>query len=292
MKDIGALTSLKIIVLAEDSVQYESLLLGQHGISFLVEAVGCGLCRRVLVDVAQNATALRNNMDLLGIDPSKLDAIVLTHCHYDHTQGLVEILKATGKKDLPVIAHPELFRIHFITQPYLRHVGVMSGDRQAKIEEAGGLLFLTRDTLQIMNGLLTTGEVPRLTDFEEVGIPLKTLMEGRIVQDPMNDDISVVAQVKEKGIVIITGCSHAGIVNIVKCAVDITGEKKVCGIVGGFHLVEAPEDRIRKTVDTLQQYNPEWIAAGHCTGFKAQVALYKEFKERFRPLQTGMIFEI
>jgi 7,8-dihydropterin-6-yl-methyl-4-(beta-D-ribofuranosyl)aminobenzene 5'-phosphate synthase len=291
MKNAGLLSSLRVVVLAEDSVQYEGTLLGQHGISFLVEAWGGGLCRRVLVDVAQNATALLHNMNILGIDPSKIDAIVLTHCHYDHTRGLVEILKATGKKDLPVIAHPESFRLNFVTEPYLRHVGFTSGDSRTKIEEAGGLLFLSRDPLQIAAGLVTTGEVPRLTDFEEVGLPLKTIVDGRILQDAMSDDISVVARVKDKGIVIITGCSHAGIVNIVKRAVGITGESRICGILGGFHLVEAQEDRIQKTVDTLHQYNPAGIAAGHCTGFKAQVALYQKFREQFRPLQTGMTFE-
>lgn len=291
MKAVGVLSSCRVVVLAEDSVQYESSLLGQHGISFLVEARKDGLSRRVLVDVGQNASALLHNMKILGIEPSSVDMIVLTHCHYDHTQGLVDILKAVGKKDIPVIAHPESFRLNFVTEPYLRHVGFSSGDSRARIEEAGGLLFLSRDVLQIVPGLLTTGEVPRITEFEEVGIPLKTLTDGRIVQDLMGDDIAVIAQARETGIFIITGCSHAGIVNIVKRAVDITGENRICGIIGGLHLVEAPDERIRKTVDALCGHNPEWIAAGHCTGFKAQIALFQAFKEKFKPLQTGMSFE-
>jgi 7,8-dihydropterin-6-yl-methyl-4-(beta-D-ribofuranosyl)aminobenzene 5'-phosphate synthase len=292
LTEMGFVSSLKITVLAEDSVQYESPLLGQHGISFFVEARKDGFFKRILIDVAQNPTALLHNMTLLGIEPCGLDGIVLTHCHYDHTQGLVEILKAAGKKDLPVIAHPESFRLHFITDPYLRHVGFMAGDSRAKIEEAGGLLFLSRDPLQIMPGLLCTGEVPRLTDFEQVGIPLKTIVEGRVVEDAMRDDVSVIARVRDKGTVTITGCSHAGIVNIVKHATVITGENRVCGIVGGFHLLQASEERIGKTVDALYRHNPQWISAGHCTGFRAQVALYERFKERFRPLQTGMRFEV
>jgi len=134
--------------------------------------------------------------------------------------------------------------------------------------------------------------VERITDFEEVGIPLKTLNEeGRVVEDVMKDDISLVANVKGKGIVIVSGCSHAGIVNITKKAIKLTGEEKILAIIGGLHLIDASFDRIRKTVEALKGFDIDMISAGHCTGFKAQVELYKAFGERFIPLHTGMKFE-
>jgi len=273
-------------------VQYESPLLGQHGISFLLEARRQDVCERILVDVGQNPSALLHNMRLLGIQPSIIDALFLTHCHYDHTQGTVEVLKAIGKKGFPVVAHPDTFRPHYVKDPYLRHVGVMPEDSRPKIEEAGGLLFQTTDPFPFVPGLITTGEVRRQTDFEEVGIALFTLADGRVVQDTMKDDISLVAQVRDKGLVIVTGCSHAGIVNIVKHSVEMTGENRIAAILGGFHLLAASEERIGKTVAALSQFDIELISAGHCTGFKAQSALYQTFKDRFKPLQTGMIFEI
>jgi len=286
------LSSLTISVLAEDSVAYESPYLGQHGVSFLLTAQREGIERNVLVDVAQNPDALLENMKKMGIAASCIDAIVLTHCHYDHTQGLGRILKEIGKKDLPVIAHPDIFRLNFIIDPYLRHVGVMEGDRRVDIEAAGGSLFLTRDPLELMPGLMTTGEVDRVTDFEEVGIALYTVEEGKIQNDTMIDDISVAARVEGKGLVIITGCSHAGIVNIVKQAVAISKTEKVHGIIGGFHLIDASVDRIQKTARALKEYNPDWVYAGHCTGFRAQVELFKAFKDRFSPLHTGIIVKI
>ena len=292
MNSTDLLASLKVTVLAEDSVQYESPLLGQHGISFLLEARKHDLCRRILVDVGENPSALLHNLRLLGIQPSTIDALFLTHCHYDHTQGTVEVLKAVGKKGLPVVAHPDTFRPHFIKDPYLRHVGVMPEDSRPKIEEAGGLLFLTTDPFPFLPGLVTTGEVRRQTDFEEVGIALFTLVDGRLVQDGMMDDISLVAQVQDKGLVIVTGCSHAGIVNIVKHSVEQTGENRIAAILGGFHLLAASEERIGRTAEALSQFDIELISAGHCTGFKAQAALYQTFKDRFKPLQTGMTFEI
>ncbi len=288
----GKLDSLRITVLAEDSVLYESPYLGQHGLSFLLEGRRGETTRRILVDVGQNPQALLHNMRIMNILPAAIDAIVLTHCHYDHTRGIVAMLKEIGKRELPVIAHPDVFRTHFVVQPYLRHVGVMQGDSGEDIEEAGGRLYLTKDPLEMMPGIVTTGEVKRQTDFEDVGIELKTIEAGRIRADPMLDDISAVANVKEKGLVVVTGCSHAGVINIVRHAKEITGCDRIEGIVGGLHLVDAPDARTKRTVEELSRLNPKWIWAGHCTGFKAQVGLYLALGDRFSPLHTGMKLEL
>ncbi len=292
MEKLGALDNLRITVLAEDSVLYESPYLGQHGLSFLLEGTRGENTRRILVDVGQNSEALLNNMRIMNIRPAIIGAVVLTHCHYDHTQGIVAMLKEIGKRDVPVIAHPDTFRTHFVIQPCLRHVGVTQHDSREEIENAGGRLFLTKDPLEIMPGIMTTGEVKRQTDFEELGIELKTIENGRIKDDQMLDDTSVIANIRGKGLVIVTGCSHAGIVNIVRHARELTGCDQIEGVVGGLHLVDAPDARIKRTAEELSKLNPKWICAGHCTGFKAQVELYLALGERFSPLHTGMKFEI
>jgi len=292
MEKLGALDYLKITVLAEDSVLYESPYLGQHGVSFLLEGISGGNTKTILVDVGQNADALLSNMRTLGISPSIINAIVLTHCHYDHTQGVARMLREIGKKDVQVIAHPSIFRLHFVTQPYPRHVGIMPGDSKAEIEKAGGSLSLTKDPFVIMPGIMTTGEVKRRTEFEEAPIGLKTIQNGMVVDDLMLDDISVIANVKDKGLVIVTGCSHAGIINIANQAIEVAGGNKIEGIIGGLHLVDASDTVIRRTVEELSKLNVAWISGGHCTGFKAQVELYLAFGERFLPLHTGMQFEL
>jgi len=292
MERLGALDDLRITVLVEDSVLYESAYLGQHGTSFLLEGVSQRDMKRILVDVGQNSDALLSNMRTMGISPSIIDTIVLTHCHYDHTQGIARVLGEIGKKDVQVIAHPSIFRLHFVTQPYPRHVGIMPGDSKEEIEKAGGSLSLTKAPFVIMPGIVTTGEGKRQTDFEEVRIGLKTIENGMIVDDLVLDDISVVANVKDKGLVIVTGCSHAGIINIANQAIEVSGGNKIEGIIGGLHLVEASGTVIKRTVDELSQLNIVWISAGHCTGFKAQVELYRAFGERFSPLHTGMQFEL
>ena len=292
MEKISQLDSLKITVLAEDSVLYESPYLGQHGVSFLLEGVSGKERKNILVDVGQNSKALLNNMKTMGIAPSIIDAVVLTHCHYDHTQGIANMLRQIGKKGLPVIAHTDIFRVHFITEPYHRLVGIMPGDSKEEIEKAGGSLSLSKEPLNIMQGIITTGEVQRHTDFEKVGTALKTIENGNVVEDLMLDDISVIANIKDKGLVIITGCSHAGIINIVNYAKEITGVNQVEAVIGGLHLVDASDDVINRTVEELNNLNVSWISAGHCTGFKAQAKIYLAFGKRFSPLHTGMEFNL
>lgn len=283
------LDKLTVTVLAEDSVPYESPLLGQHGVSFWLEAERSGITKRILVDVGQNPEALLFNVGKLGIPLREADAVVLTHCHYDHTQGLTRILEAIGRKNVPVIAHPALFRLNFVTDPFFQHVGVMQGDRAEDLRAAGAELVLVSGPLQLMPGLSTTGEVPRVTDFEEVGIALSTLDEnGRVVPDSMPDDLSLAARIEGKGLALVTGCSHAGIINILRHV--LTPGEKLEAVIGGLHLVEAPDERIEKTVEALAGYSPSLVAAGHCTGFRAQAALYRVLGKRFTPLGSGAVF--
>ena len=290
MNTQGELDSLQVTVVAEDSVLYESPLLGQHGISMFLEAGRGEVTRNILVDVAQNPQALLENMKLLGIRPESIDTIVITHCHYDHTQGLVRILERIHKSDLPVVVHPALFRLNFVDDPFLRHVGVMGGDAREKIACAGGRLFECRQPLRILPGLFTSGEIERQTDFEEVGIALSTIVEGNIAEDAMPDDLSLFARIRGRGTVILTGCSHAGVVNICRQCRKMTGQQPITALIGGFHLVEAQAERIRKTVEALEQLEIDSVAAGHCTGFRAQAELWKVFGERFTPLRTGTRF--
>lgn len=289
---IQSLDSLCIDVVAEDTVGYDMPYLGQHGISLLLTARGEGGCRRVLVDVAQDPDALLENMRRMQIQPSDIEALVLTHCHYDHTRGAAKMVAAVGRQNLPVVAHPDLFRPHFIMDPGLESIGMAPEDSPQEIRKAGGCLLLSRDPLTLMPGLTTTGEVPRQTDFEIFAMPLFTLVDGRLTPDTMADDLSVVAHVAGRGVVVITGCSHAGIVNICRHALDLAGGAPLCGIIGGFHLLDADPERIGRTAAALKELDPDWIIAGHCTGFGAQASLACHFKDRFSPMHTGLRVDV
>ncbi len=287
---VEELDALTVTVVAEDSVAYETPYLGQHGISLFLNAVRGETSVNILMDVGQNPKALLTNMELLSISPGSIDMIVLTHCHYDHTQGLVEIIKATGKRNLPVVAHPDLFRVHVITDPFLRYIGVPGEDRNKVVEEAGGILCLVSDPLELMPGLMTSGEIQMLTDYEEVGMALKTIRNGNVSEDSVVDDLSLFAVVKNRGLVVMTGCGHRGIVNIVRQGVRNTDTRKIASVIGGFHLIESSDEKIEKTAEGLKDLDIDSVKAGHCTGFKAQVELYHVFKDAFSPMHAGDIY--
>ncbi|WP_456394896.1 MBL fold metallo-hydrolase [Thermococcus sp.] len=272
----------KIHTLAEDYAGYESPFLAQHGISFLIEYRG----KKVLFDAGQNAAPILHNMELLKVSPGDIDYIFLSHCHYDHTGGLIEILRKIGKR-IPVIAHPAIFRKHFVMKPSLRHVGIPF--RREDVEEYGEL-FLTAEPFQIIEGMYSTGEITEREEFERKNPEVYTLRDGRIVRDDLRDDMSIAIRTPE-GLVIVSGCSHAGIVSIVKHALRLTGEKKVRAVIGGFHLIDAGEERIRMTVEAFKELGVEEVYTGHCTGLRAEAAFLEAYGDRFHKLHAGMVIE-
>jgi 7,8-dihydropterin-6-yl-methyl-4-(beta-D-ribofuranosyl)aminobenzene 5'-phosphate synthase len=274
---------MRITVLVEDYSGYESPFLGQHGVSFLVEKAG----KRILFDTGQSVEPVLHNMNLLGIDPKSIDYIFLSHCHYDHTGGLLGILKAIGRR-VPVIAHPAIFRRHFITSPYLREVGVPF--RREEVEKFADL-YLTPDPLELVEDVYSTGEITDREGFEKTELEVYTLKDGSVVRDELMDDMSLVAKTSE-GLVIISGCSHAGIVSIVKHAIKLTGEKRVRAVIGGFHLIDADEERIARTVEEFEKLGVREVYTGHCTGLRAEAAFLKAYSERFHKLHSGMVIEL
>ena len=273
---------MRVTVLVEDYSGYESPFLAQHGVSFLVEKGN----RSILFDTGQSAEPILYNMKLLGIDPKSIDYVFLSHCHYDHTGGLLGMLKAIGKR-VPLIAHPTIFRRHFVVKPYLREVGVPF--RREEIEKLAEL-YLTSEPIEIVSDIHSTGEIKVRETFEEDKIGVYTIEGGRIVEDKLLDDMSIVAKTPE-GLVVISGCSHAGIVSIVKHAINLTGEGKVRAVVGGFHLINASEERIKRTVEEFQRLGVEEVYTGHCTGLRAEAEFLRAYGKRFHKIHSGMVIE-
>jgi 7,8-dihydropterin-6-yl-methyl-4-(beta-D-ribofuranosyl)aminobenzene 5'-phosphate synthase len=303
------LDRLEIWTIVVDSAGYGTSLAAQHGVSFLLKAHSGQQSKLILVDLGQNHEVLLKNLELLGISPRCIEMVVLSHCHRDHTRGLAEVIKQiqsesegssgprvrdeVARKNLPIIAHRDLFKLTFVSDPYLRHFGMINEDSRKKVEDAGGTLFLSTDAIQLMPGLFTTGEIRRNREFEKDSLlNLYTIQQGRIQEDWVSDEIAVVAKVRNRGLVIITGCGHPGIINIAEQAIELAGKKKIEAILGGFHLIDAKDDRIQETARLLKQFDPRWIAAGHCTGFRAEVELFRVFGRRFAPLRAGMYFSI
>lgn len=285
----GEADHLAVTVLLEDSVARPELT-AKHGLSLWVEVIAGDVASRFLVDVGPAPDAVWDNMIRLGVQAHTADAVVLTHCHYDHTGGLTEVVRRIGKKGLPVVAHPAIFRPNFVTRPRLRHAGMDPADSAEELARAGACLILTHDPLTLMEGVTTTGEVPRVTEYEDPGIPVWTVRDGNLAPDPMPDDISLAVKLKGLGLVVLTGCSHAGIINILKRAAALAGVNQIHAVLGGFHLMSANPSRIQRTVSELLSFAPQLVAAGHCTGTEAQFSLRQALGERWKPLVTGARF--
>lgn len=281
------LDSLEILTLVEDSVPMKGPFIAEHGLSFLMTAKKGDRVVRGLLDVGKSPEVLTHNMKGLGVAPESIDFLVLSHCHYDHTGGVARFVASTGRKNFPVVAHPALFRPHFRADPVLSSIGVQTGDEREAIEAAGGKLFLSSGPFPLAPGLTTLGEIPRITDFEGPGNAFLTLESGKAVTDALPDDTGIAALVRGRGAVLVSGCSHSGIVNMLKRVSELYPGEPVEGVVGGLHLTGAPEEKMEKTLKGLREAAPKWVAAGHCTGFPMMCRLADALGDAFHPLSVG-----
>ena len=278
----------QIRVLIEDSKSSaKPHLKSKHGLSFFIQAKINDDKVTLLMDTGPSADALLHNVEAMKVNLEDVDAIVLSHAHYDHTCGLIEALKQM-KKRVPVIGHPTLFEPKLSPMPHLRSIGAPF--RVSGLESVGGVPLLTVDPVKIADGIATTGEVPRIAAFETVK-GFWTVQNKRFVDDMMLDDQSLVIDIKGKGLVVVSGCAHSGIINTIKYAQKMAGNSRVYAVLGGFHLNSADAKRIDATVDELEKFDPQFVGPCHCTGKKASKKLAEAFGDRCRILHTGDIIE-
>ncbi|MGC7882683.1 MBL fold metallo-hydrolase [Desulforudis sp. 1031] len=276
---------LKITVLVENTVGVPLELVGEWGLALLMETPDA----KILFDTGAQGHVV-TNAALLGVDLPTVDALVLSHGHYDHTGGLKAFLQARGR--LPVYAHPHLFDSHCSTVPRRRYIGVPF--RWLELESLGADFVWVSEPREIAPGLWVSGEVPRRTAFEKGDARLvvwEDPQNGTAQPDPLRDDMSLYA-VTPAGLVVILGCAHAGVVNIIEHAREVTGVDKVYGIIGGTHLGPVDEEQRRTTIDYLHKLNLRFLAANHCTGLPTMATLAQIFGPRFKYAPAGAAFEL
>lgn len=280
--------NVQITILIEDSISSaKPNLKAKHGLAYFIKTKTDDGNVTIMMDTGPTPEILLHNVDAMGIKLQNVDVIALSHGHYDHTGGLIEALKQM-KKRVPVIAHPSLFGPKLKIMPHLKFIGAPFNSSQ--VESVGGVPLLASNPVKIVEGITTTGEVPRTTAFEKVR-GFWTVHHRKFVDDLILDDQSLVIDVEKKGLVVVSGCAHSGIINTIKHAQEITKNNKVHAVLGGFHLANADDKKIQATVDELKKISPKFIGPCHCTGKKAIKNFAKTFGDRCRSLHTGNVIE-
>jgi 7,8-dihydropterin-6-yl-methyl-4-(beta-D-ribofuranosyl)aminobenzene 5'-phosphate synthase len=261
-----------ITTLIENAVaQGGKSLLAEHGLSFYIEAGD----RRILFDTGQNL-AISNNARELGIELNQIDIAVLSHGHYDHTGGLQSLLECNS--NFTLYAHPDVFNQKVKQQnDGYKYIGIPL-DKSA-IEKFGVTVKLDKNAVEILPGIMTSGEIPLINDFEAVESGFFIKKDRVVNPDTLADDQALILDT-EKGLVVLLGCSHRGVINTLTHVTHLTGKRKIHAILGGLHLGKATEGKLRKIMDHLHTYGLEKIGVGHCTGPRAFLGLANEFADR------------
>ncbi len=274
--------TLRITTLVENTAGRPGLL-AEHGFALWLELGP----HRVLFDTGAGE-ALFANAERLGIDLAAAEAIFLSHGHYDHTGGLGQMLQIAPHAT--VFAHPDAFVPKFacMKDGTSRAIGMPSLNEEMVRAQAGKLV-LERGPLEITPGLTGTGEVPRVTTFEDTGGPFFA-DPGCMQPDPLTDDQSLFFE-SSKGTVVILGCAHSGVINTLMYIRELTDGRPIHAVLGGMHLGAASPERMEETIRALGEFDVECLAPAHCTGMAASVALWNAFPEKCFPCAAGTFCE-
>lgn len=275
--------SIKATVLSENCVFRNIGAIAEHGWAVYIETE----YGNFLFDTGQGK-AIINNAVHFKKDFSNLKGVIISHHHYDHTGGLLSVLEQTGK--IKVYAHPDIFKNSYVREKtHDRNIGIPF--RREILESKGAEFIFNTDITEIVPNMLISGEIPRKTSFEMGDKKLLIKTEGVYIQDKIIDDQTLVLDTT-RGLFIILGCSHSGIINIIHYIIKKTGKKRIHTIIGGTHLGPASEKTREESIQALKQFDIERIGVSHCTGLETSMRIFQEFGDRFFFCNVGTQVEL
>jgi 7,8-dihydropterin-6-yl-methyl-4-(beta-D-ribofuranosyl)aminobenzene 5'-phosphate synthase len=275
--------SIRIVTLSENTAGMPGVL-AEWGLSILVETKGLN----ILIDTGASST-VPHNVRPLGIDLSSIQKVVLSHGHFDHTGGLKGVLLQSGRK-IEVIAHPDVFgNKHTRIGQTERYIGMPYSRKE--LESAGASFKLSKEPVWITDNIVTTGEIPMVTEYETIEPHFILKTEAGSAPDTFTDDQALIIKT-DMGLIVILGCAHRGMINTLRHAQQITGVKEINTVIGGTHLLQASEERTLMTIAALQEMGVQRIGVSHCTGMKASVLLSQQLGDAFFSNNTGSMITI
>ncbi len=256
----------------------------EHGLAYFVETVVNGKANACMFDYGLDPIGVMNNISLLGLDVGKAQAFTLSHGHFDHFMAAVEILKrnqARIAKGTPFYVGDEAFYRRYSLRPGGGEAMDIGQLKKEDIEALGLKVVEVKSSTQIIPGAYFTGNIERVTTYEKVPPSLLIKRGEKPEPDDFRGEQAFFFNIKGKGLVVLSGCAHAGIVNTVKQAQKVSGIEKIHAVLGGFHLINAKPEIIQKTVADIKALKPEYVVPTHCTGFEAIVAFQQEMPGEF-----------
>ena len=275
--------SVRITTLSENTSHIGDFL-AEWGLSILVETDNI----KVLFDTGKEYSCVYN-ADTLGIELGSIDKIVLSHGHFDHTGGLRGVLRRM-KKDMEIVAHPDIWQIKYSRRKdEPRYIGVPF--HRSELETLGAHFVLRKKPTKIDDSMMTTGEIPMVTPFEEVDSFLFVKEGSEWKPDEVMDDQALIVKTAA-GLIVILGCAHRGMMNTLYHARQLTGEDRVYAVIGGSHLISASEERLWQTIAALREIGVQKLGLCHCTDLPVISLLAQEFSDTFVFNKAGTVIEI
>jgi 7,8-dihydropterin-6-yl-methyl-4-(beta-D-ribofuranosyl)aminobenzene 5'-phosphate synthase len=274
--------------------QVPDALIAEHGFSALLTVGKAGREHRFLFDTGTSPDGVVENMRRLDIDPSSIEAIVCSHGHFDHTAGLDGLVRVLGQSGLPVLIHPHFWRRRRLQVPGREPREIPTTSRRALTEAGFDIIEEQQPSFLFGRSVLITGEIARTTGYEPGFPPQQAWLGGHWQPDPLVlDDQALILNVRDRGLVVLTGCGHAGVINIARYARRLAGGLPLYALLGGFHL-GGPlfEPLIPRVLEDLAALDPGVLVPAHCTGWRAQHAMAGRFPAAFVPNAVGTTFRL
>ncbi|MBM4277817.1 MAG: MBL fold metallo-hydrolase [Deltaproteobacteria bacterium] len=256
----------------------------EHGLAYYLETMVDGKASACMFDYGLDPVGVMNNVALLGLDLGKTNAFSLSHGHFDHFASAINILKQNQPRipgGTPFYVGEEAFARRYSLRPGTTDAADLGQLRREDIEALGLKVVEVKNPFQIIPGAHITGNIERVTAYEKVPPSLLIKRGEKPEPDDFRGEQALFFNVKGKGLVVLSGCAHAGIVNTVKHAQKVSGVDKIHAVIGGFHLINARPEIIQNTVADIKALKPDYIVPTHCTGFEAIVAFGKEMPNEF-----------
>ncbi len=282
------------VAILNDDYSGFTKLLSSHGLSVFLRVYSDTGLEHIVLDAGPSNSILKHNATALGIDLSNVKAVVLSHRHYDHTGGLkylAKTSKSSGRR-LTVIAHPWIFKPSIVLSEGKQEFDKGMPYSREELARLDINLVLTKSPMQVGSSTYYLGEIGNYYDLSRYKRDFYTVLDdGELVPDELPDDTGIAIKVEGLGLVVVSGCSHSGISNVVRSASE-TYKENVYAVIGGFHMLKYDENDIGEAVGVLKELGVEKVYTGHCTGFKAEKVMSEVFKDNYHKIHSGFKFTL